>query len=112
MTDPLEPVYFAVGQPFWSRLALVLRDPLDRERWQLEGHDHDAGREFVEYWDQLFVIEGKDPARWRRTTAVARPPFPVPGWVIYDGRLGDDGVVELRNIEFRPIEVSRPDSER
>jgi hypothetical protein len=28
------------------------------------------------------------------------PPFPVPGWVMYDGRLLDDRVVEIRRIEF------------
>lgn len=56
------------------------------------------------------MIEGKGTARWRRATAIARPPFPGPGWVIYDGRLGGDGAVELRNIEFRPIEVSRLNS--
>jgi hypothetical protein len=90
-------------------LALILPDSRDREQWQLEAHDDDVGREFVEHWHDLFLIQGKDPVRWRRAAATARPPFRVPGWVLYDGRLGDDGVVELRNVQYRAVELARPD---
>jgi len=94
------PVGYAIGPPFWGRLTLVLPDPVDQLEWSRQGHDDEAGGDFVANWTELFEVPGRDPSRWRRSVFPARPPVSAPGWVMYDARLLDDGIVELRRVEF------------
>lgn len=87
-----------------ARLALVLPDPLDRLAWQDDGNREVVGTDFVDNWSQLFEVPGEDPGRWRRAAFPAGPPFQAPGWVIYEARLSDHGVVELRHVEYISVD--------
>lgn len=96
----IRPVGYAIGPPFWARLALVLPDPLAQLQWSREGHDDEVGGDFVRNWSELFLVPGADELIWRRSVLPARAPFAVPGWVMYDARLGSDGIVELKRVEY------------
>jgi hypothetical protein len=99
LSEP-HPFGFAIGPPFWARLALALPDPIDQLEWSRQGHDNEVGADFVANWAELFEVPGRDPARWRRSVFPARAPFPEPGWVMYDARLLDDDIAELRRVEL------------
>lgn len=102
--SPPRPIGYAIGPPFWARLALALSNPVDQLDWSRQGHDNETGADFV-HWTELFEVPGRDPDRWRRAVFPARPPFVAPGWVMYDARLGDDGIVDLRRVEY--VEAQR-----
>ena len=95
-----QPTGFAIGPPFWARLALALPDPLDQLEWSRQGHDNEVGADLIDNWAELFHVPDRDPDEWRRAVFPARTPFQTPGWVMYDARLTDDGVVELRRVEY------------
>lgn len=59
----IKPVGYAIGPPFWARLALVLPDPLDQLQLSKEGHDDEAGGDFVQNWSELFLVPGAEPER-------------------------------------------------
>lgn len=105
-----QPAGFAIGVTFWARLALVLPDPLDQLEWSRQGHDNEVGADLVENWHELFHTPNRPPETWRRTVFPTRPPFPSPGYVIYDARLTPDSIVELRRVEIAPITLSGPTS--
>lgn len=100
----IRPAGFAIGPPFWARLALVLPDPIDQLEWSRQEHDNEVGTELIEYWDELFEVPDRDPTRWRRLVMPARSPFPTPGWVMYDAHLTNNGIAELRRVEYIAVE--------
>lgn len=102
------PIGFVIGAPFWARLALVLPEPADQRAWEQHGHGDEIGAEVVGSWSELFPVPDRDPDRWRRVVVPARAPFHEPGWVMYDARLGEDDIAELRRVEYVDADVAEP----
>ncbi len=82
----------------------MLPEPLDQLEWSRRQHDNEVGAEFIEYWDDLFEVPDRDPARWRRLVTPAPAPFLTPGWVMYDAHLTSNGIAELRRVEYVSVE--------
>lgn len=80
--------------PFRARLALVLTDSSDRNRWDDE-HREAVAADFLVSWDDL----DEQSNGFRTLVVTAAAPFPSPGVVVYLGKLSGDGeTIEVRAV--------------
>lgn len=94
------PVGYAIGPPFWARLALVLPDPIDQLEWSRQGHHDEAGGDFVSNRTTCSRYQAVTGAAGVAHCSLPDHRSPCRDGVTYDARLLDDGIVELRRVEF------------